>query len=292
MTIEGQYGTVWTPAFPTTLVFDVQRDTFASANKGTFTLYNLEQSARRAIYFDRFVNDQRLKIKLQAGYVGSPVLPTIFSGDIRVAWTQRQGPNWVTHIEAFDGGFAFYNAQADGLSLPPSNTIKAPALALIAKLTPFGVTAGKISDINLPNSRGLPLTGSAWNALKGLVPGDGQMFVDNGVCNILSPEDFLVTPTVPIISSTTGLIGTPRKQGNLTSCTVIFDPQYIVGQLANLMSLESWMNNSRLKVMGLHHYGKISGVEGGDLLTDLSLFSGYQNSQLVPVDAALESEVA
>lgn len=292
MTIEGQYFKNWTPSFPTTLVFDVQRDTFASANKGTFTLYNLELSARRDIYFDRFVNDQRLKIKLQAGYVGSPVLPTIFSGDIRVAWTQRQGPNWVTHIEAFDGGFAFYNAQAGDLSLPAGYTMQTAAQALIAKMAPYGVTLGKVSDIKLPNSRGINFTGSAWNALKGLVPGDGQMFVDSGVCNILNPQDFLATPTVPIISSTTGLIGTPRKQGNLTSCTLIFDPQYIVGQLANLQSLESWMNNPRLKVMGLHHYGKISAVEGGDLFTDLSLFSGYQNSQLTPVDSALEGQVA
>jgi hypothetical protein len=116
----------------------------------------------------------------------------------------------------------------------------------------------------LPNSRNVAFSGTAWDSLKRLVPGDGQLFVDNGVANILNPQDFIQTPTIPIISPATGLIGTPRKQGNLTDCTMIFDPQYIVGQLANLQSLETWMNNPRLKVMGLHHYGKISAVEGGD----------------------------
>lgn len=291
MTVEGQYFT-WTPSFPTTLVFDVQRNTFASANKGTFTLYNLQTAARRDIYFDRFVNDQRLKIKLQAGYVGQAVLPTIFSGDVRVAWTQRQGTDWVTHVEAFDGGFAFYNAMAEGLSLPAGYTMQTAAAALVAKMKPYGVTLGKVSEINLPNSRGIPFTGTAWDSLKKLAPGDGQLFVDNGVCNILNPEDYIATPTIPVISPATGLIGTPRKQGNLTSCTTIFDPQYVVGQLANLQCLESWMNNPRLKVMGLHHYGKISAVEGGDLLTDLSLFSAYPGQTLTPVDMAVEGQVA
>lgn len=290
MTVQGQYFT-WTPSFPTTLEFDVERNVFASANKGTFTLYNLQLSARRDIYFDRFINDQRLKITLQAGYVGSPVLPTIFSGDIRVAWTQRQGPDWVTHIEAFDGGFAFYNALA-GFSLPKNYTMLTASAALIAKMNPYGVTFGKVSKINLPNSRNIVFPGNAWNELQKLVPGDGQLFVDNGVCNILNPEDYLVTPTIPVISPATGLIGTPRKQGNLTTCTTIFDPQYIVGQLAALESLESWMNNPKLKVQGIHHYGKISGVEGGDLMTDLSLFSGYDTQTLRPVDTAFEGAFA
>lgn len=290
MTVQGQYFT-WSPAFPTTLEFDVQRNTFASANKGTFTLYNLQLSARRDIYFDRFVNDQRLKITLQAGYRGSPVLPTIFQGDIRMAWTQRQGVNWVTHIEAFDGGFAFYNALA-GLALPSGYSMKTAASSLVAKMAPYGVSLGKVSDIQLPNSRNIVFPGNAWEELQKLVPGDGQLFVDNGVCNILNPQDYLPTPTIPIISPTTGLVGTPRKQGNLTSCTIIFDPQYIVGQLANLQSLETWMNNPTLKVQGLHHYGKISAVEGGDLYTDLSLFSGYQNQTLTPVDTAIEGAFA
>ena len=73
---------------------------------------------------------------------------------------------------------------------------------------------------------------------------------------------------------------------------MIFDPQYVVGQLANLQSLETWLNNPRLKVMGIHHYGKISGVEGGNLYTDLSLFSGYDTTTLQPVGAEFEGQVA
>lgn len=290
MSVQGQLFK-WTPSFPTTLVLDVQRSTFASANKATFTLYNLEMAARRDIYFDRFVNNKRLQISLQAGYVGSPVLPTIFKGDIRVAWTQRQVTDWLTNIEAFDGGFAFYNAQADGLSLPAGYTMETASKALMAKMAPYGVTPGKVSNIQLQNSRGIAFSGTAWDSLKRLVPGDGQLFVDNGVAHILNPQDYLPTQTIPVISAETGLIGTPRKQGNLITCTTIFDPQYIVGQLAALRCSETWMNSPKLKVVGLHHYGKISAVEGGNLMTDLTLFAGYED-ELVPVDAAFEGQVA
>lgn len=291
MSIQGQYFT-WEPKFPTTLEFDVNRSTFASANKATFTLYNLQQAARRDIYFDRFVQNERRKVILQAGYVGSPVLPVIFQGDMRVAWTERRGVDWVTNIECFDGGFAFYNALA-GLSLPPGYTMKSAAAAIVRKMEPYGVTLGKVSEIELPNQQtGIVFPGNAWDELQKLVPGPGQVFVDNGVCNILNPQDFLQTPTIPIISPQSGLVGTPRKQGNLIDTLSIFDPQYIIGQLAELKSSETWLNSPRLKVVGLHHYGRISGVESGDLMTGLQLFSGYAQQTLVPVDEAFEGQFA
>lgn len=292
MTIFGQYSpSAWTIIFPTTLVLDVQRNTFSSANVGTFTLKNLSKSMRRDIFFDRYAQP-KLRMRLQAGYVGQNPLPTIFQGYIRQAWTQRQGVEWLTNIEAFDGGLAFYSAMVENFALPKNYTMKSAASALIAKMAPFGVQKGAISEIALPNSRNIVFTGTVWDSVKKLVPGDGQCFVDNGVANILNPQDYIATPTIPTISAETGLIGTPRKIGNITTCTTIFDPQYIVGQLAALNSRETWMNAPRLKVVGLHHYGKISGTEGGDLLTDLSLFSGYANTQLTPAGNSFEGQVA
>ncbi len=290
MQVQGQY-LKWAPQFPLTLELDVQRSTFASANKATFTLYNLQLAARRDIYFDRFVQDQRLRVTLQAGYSAAPPLPVIFQGDIRVAWTERRGVDWITQIECFDGGFAFYNAFAN-VALKPGWSMNSAAKAITAPMAKYGVTLGKVSTIQVSGTAPLVKVGNAWDALKSIVPGDGQLFVDNGVCNILNPEDYIVTPTIPVISSKTGLRGTPRKQGNLTTIPMIFDPQYIVGQLVALESLESWLNSPRLKVVGIHHYGKISGTQGGDLYTDLTVFSGYNPSSLVPVDSVSEGMVA
>jgi hypothetical protein len=295
MTIDGQFYNgplAWTPAFPTTLKFDVQRNTFASANTGKFTLYNLSAAARKDIYFDRYVLDRRLKVRLQAGYVGSPVLPTIFQGDIRVAWSERRGPDWVTNIEAFDGGSAIYQAQAIGVAPISGYTMQSAAAALVATMSPYGVQLGKVSNISLPNTCPKVFVGNSWAELKKLVPGDGQLFIDQGVVNILNPEDYLLTPTVPLISAATGLLDIPRRFQNLTNVRLVFDPQYIVAQLAALLSIESWLSAPALKVMGLHHYGTISGVEAGDLVTELSLFRGYPQQTLVPVDTASETQEA
>lgn len=292
MSVQGQYFPEWSPAYPTTLEFDVQRNTFASANTGRFTLFNLEARARKDIYFDRWVSNQRLKVRLQAGYVGQMTLPTIFQGDIRVAWTERRGPNWITQIEAFDGGYALYNAQAEGLVIPANATMQQAAQLLVGKMNPFGVTLGKVSKISLQNTRPIPCAGNAWDELQRLVPGDGQLFIDGGVANILNPSDYLPTPTVPTISAATGLLNTPRQHGNLRTVSMIFDPQYAVGQLVALNSVESWMSAPALKVVGLHHYGTISGVESGDCITELSLLTGYGKQPLTPVDDASEGMIA
>lgn len=281
MTIDGQTQFAWPVAFPTTIEFDINRNTFASANKATFTLYNLPLPMRRDIYFDRFVQNKQLKVVLQAGYVNSPVLPVIFKGDIRVAWSERRGRDWVTQIECFDGGFAFYNSQVS-LTVPKGYSMKTVGEKLIATMAQFGVIKGKISDIVLPNNSGLTLVGNTWDILKNLVPGVGQLFVDLYTANILAPDDFVppLSGIVPTISAATGLLQVPRRTGARTLVTMIFDPQYIVGQLVDLDSLETYLNARNLKVVGIHHYGKISGTQSGDLITELELFSGYPGATL------------
>lgn len=302
MSVQGQHFT-WTPAYPLTLQFDVQRSTFSSANKATFTLYNLREAARSDIFLNRTrAPSQRLRIVLQAGYTSSPVLPAIFMGDLRTAWTERRGIDWITQIEAFDGGFAFYNAQA-GFSLDSGYTMQSAAAALVAKMAPFGVTLGNVSKIKLPNSRGIAFSDTAWVELQKLVPGDGQLFVDNGICYILNPQDYLPTPTVPIISPATGLIGTPMLDGTIITVKLIFDPRYIVGQLVALsqkfftreIAFEvkgMKISAPQLKVVGIHHYGKISAVEGGELITELRLMLGFPGQPLTAVGTVSENIVA
>lgn len=288
MSVQGQKNT-WTPAFPTTLELDVQRNTFASANKATFTLYNLAQDARRDIYFDRFVNNQQLRVTLNAGYESAPAPTLIFQGDIRVAWTERRGIDWVTQVECFDGGFAIYNAFVSA-SLPVGYTMQSAAKTLVETMKPYGVTLGQVSNIYTPSYNETPLLGNTWQQLQSITPGDGQLFIDGGVCHILNADDYIMTPTIPVIAPETGLLGTPRRQGSTYKVRTIFDPQFVVGQLVELRSLEDWLNNPRLKVVGIHHYGKISAAQSGDLITELDLFAGYDKKALTAAGAGGREE--
>src|SRR5882724_4228558 len=107
--------------FPLTLTFDVQRNTLASANKGHFTILNLKPETRKRIFHDRYATLTYRQIKLQAGYEDEAPLPTIFQGNIVSAYSYRQGVNWVTEIEAFDGGFGIINSQVS-VSIPAGYT--------------------------------------------------------------------------------------------------------------------------------------------------------------------------
>lgn len=287
MAIQGN-SQLWNPSYPLTVEFDIKRDIFASANNSTFTIYNLNQGARRDIYYDRWQITQRFSVIMRAGYLSSPPLPIIFNGDMRFAWSERRRNDWITQVEAFDGGFAFYQANAS-VTLPSGYSMRSAAEALVATMAPYGVTLGKVSDIELPNSRGISFPGKTWDELQKLVPGDGQLFVDNGVLNILNANDYIPTPTIPIISAASGLLGTPRRSLGLTHVRMVFDPQYVVGQLANLQCAETWLNNPQLKVVAIHHYGKMSGTMSGDCFTELDLFSGYDNSGLTATGTVSEA---
>lgn len=285
-TIQGQTQT-WTVSFPTTMEFDVQRATFASANTGKFVFKNLSAAMRKDIYYDRFYPSNR-KMSVQAGYVGSFPLPLIFQGYIRMAFPERRGVDWITSIDAWDGGFAIYNAKVQpGTSVKQKYSMKSAVEALVANMQPYGVTLGKVSDIVLQDTgNGRNFNGMAWEELRDLVPGAGEMFIDNAVLNVLNPQDYLPTPVVPVISAQTGLLGTPRKQGNLTTARMIFEPTFVVAQAVALTCSESWLNSPLLKLVGLHHYGKISGVENGERITETSLFTGYPATPLKQVGTA------
>jgi len=91
-------------ASPITLQLNVIRNTLASANTGTFRIYNLKPETRNRIFHDRNSTTVLRKIKVQAGYEDESPLPTIFLGDIQTAYSSRQGADWVTEIQAFDSG--------------------------------------------------------------------------------------------------------------------------------------------------------------------------------------------
>ena len=95
---------------PFTLEFDVMRICLASANFASFSIYNLSLANRNFIRKDRQDFGLYRSILLHAGYGDNK--PTIFQGNISHAWSIREGTNFITTMECFDGGFAFENAQA------------------------------------------------------------------------------------------------------------------------------------------------------------------------------------
>jgi hypothetical protein len=108
------------------------------------------------------------------------------------------------------------------------------------------------------------------------VAGNNTAYIDNEKANVV-PQGTYVTPPggIPLITSDTGLLGTPRKLGALVEVDMIFEPRIAVNQYVELQSEETYFSG-QYAVLGINHHGTISGALCGDAITTLSLWSGIQ----------------
>ena len=263
--------------YPLTLEFEVVRNTFASANTGRFTIYNLGQDTRRQVYHDRYDTLTYRQIILQAGYESDNNTPlaTIFQGNVRSAYSYRRKENWTTVIDGFDGGYGIINGQTSISVAAPWNVANV-VKQLIGAMP--NVSAGTVNIPGVQNSRALSLFGNAWDIVR-RISGNNTAFIDSEKVNVVTQGTYVVpVGGIPLISSNTGLLNTPRKLGALLEVDMIFEPRISVNQLVQLESEETYYSGE-YAVMGITHRGTISGTVCGEAITTLSLWSGTQALQ-------------
>ncbi len=252
---------------PLTIEFDIQRNTFGSANSAHFRIYNLSAANRNKIFKPQMDTAQLKQIQLQAGYGGNK--PIIFNGTISEAWSVREGNNFITNIHCYDVGEAFSNGFTN--SNFPSGTSTETILSSLVKSLP-GVEVGVIGSYPDESVRGVSLSGNTTELLRDL-SGDG-FFIDNGKGNCLGDAECL-RGSILVINSESGLLGTPLLEGGVfVIVEMLFEPRIIVGQRIHLDSSTLQNYNSDYKVVGIHHRGMISESVCGDAITTLKLFNG------------------
>lgn len=256
--------------YPLTLEFDIQRNTLASANTAAFRIYNLKEDTRRLLLKDRWQTDQYRQIILKAGYEQDPAyLPIIFQGNILQAHSYRVKQDWITEIEALDGGFARLNGQVS-TTVPAGYDLK-DVIASVVKTMP-NVALGKVGDVGADqNARGITLMGNSWDQVTALVP-EANAFIDDEKVNVIGQNEYLDESQI-VINSDSGLLGTPRRFDIRLDATMIFEPRLRVGNIVTLQSLETYYNGL-YSINGVHHRGVISGAIGGDATTVISLWKG------------------
>lgn len=264
---------------PLTIEFDIVRNTFASANTGKFRIYNLAENTRRSLFHVRYDIDEKnyQKVQLFAGYKTNKQLPMIFLGNVFTASTRRAGVDWVTDIEAFDGGVGMLAGQ---ISLPVPKNWNAPwILKTLTGVMPF-TQFGAVGDISISNTRGISMAGNAWDIFKRLV-GDGISFIDMQNAYGLKENEFLVKPgQVELILGPNSILGTPRREGAMVEVDMIFEPGVFVGQAVTIKSLETVYNGS-YQLRGIRHRGTISEAVCGEAVTTLSLWIGTETLKAV-----------
>lgn len=266
---------------PFTLTFNIRRAALASTNTGTFQIYNLSESTRNQLYKDKTNLLASRKIVLRAGYFEP--LPIIFSGNIKWCTSCRmQGQtNFITEIEAFDGGFEMVNAYTtkswDGDVAKQDVVNQLIRDVIVAGGTTVPLTSGYIhqySDVE----KNICIGEYSWPRL--VTETQSACFIDSGQINVL-PEDDCFTGTFPQISSETGLLGAPKRSETYVIAEMLFEPSLVVGQQVNLLTRSQKMFNGDYKIVGINHIGTISDAVGGKCQSNVSLFSFKKNAQLI-----------
>ena len=263
---EGDQPTEIVCRYPLTLELDINRNTLGQSSTATFTLMNLAKSTREKVFQDAYNINRYCFVDLYAGY--NENMPLIFTGKVMSAYSGRRGNTEVTtEIQALDNDIV----QSYSMHTFEAETPKKDILSTLVGDMPnveMGAVGSLEGNINVPMVIDDP-TFVAINKLTG-----NHAFIDLNKLHVLQDNECLGDYGIYKITSSTGMLGTPRRQDAMLELDLIFAPEIQVGQLVEIDSSISTEFNGQYKVAGIHHHGIISGQVSGELITTLTLFVG------------------
>lgn len=258
---------------PFSIEFDVNRNVLASTNTSSVKIYNLSQETRNSIYKDQIDLTTYRSMKLDAGYGDS--LSTIFKGNIKQCYSVREGVNFMTTIEGLDGGFAFLNGNTE-VNVPKGTPLNGVLETIIQSLPK--VNRGAVGNFTSSSKRSNTFSGNTAELLSEL--SGGGFFIDLEKCYILG-DDECITGSIVVITSDSGLLGTPRREQTAITFDMIFEPRLLIGQLVVLNSSTDQNFNGPRKVISVHHRGMISDSVCGSATTSVGLWYGTSLLRIV-----------
>lgn len=275
-----------TITLPTALQFEICRQTLSSAQTGTFRLFNLAPEIRDAIHRDIYDVGTLRAVQLWAGYSNetSHQVPLVFNGTILTALSWREREDWITEIQAYDGGFQQVNGNDIALTQGP-NLSASEAIRMLAKNLP-GMTGNPIvGDFPGTNKRGEVFFGNIWALIQ--KKSNGLACIDNGQVKAMNYSEVL-EGGLPVIDDSTGLIGTPRISGVAMDLDMVFEPALTICQIVRL-NVASMPKLSRAwKVLGFDHAGTITTYgDAGPATTRVRLWYTEQSLTVIPGNPVL-----
>ena len=255
---------------PNTIEFDVKRQLLGSAQNATFKIYNLAESVRASMRKD-YSNVQQLRsIQFRCGYAPTEefALPLVFNGTVQWCFSYREKNNWITEVDAFDGGWAIANANNANTTVAPGASA-AQTITSLARQLPYMSGTPIVGDFPTRNLRGEVLFGNIWSIIQEKT--GGLATIDNGQVKALNYDEAF-RGTVPLLSEESGLLGSPRRSLTLVEFDMLFEPGLSVGQIVELYSTADRQLNRDWKVYGFDHRGTVSPVVCGEMLTSVKLY--------------------
>lgn len=262
-----------------TIDFTIDRQALGRSQMASFKIKNLGATTRNLIYKDPYALSEYIAVQFRAGYQSDPILPICFNGFIMSATSYREGVDFITEIKAYAGMTAsangFYGQTVIGQTLGQMMQTLASALPGTTGITYIG---------NFPTmgTRGRTLFGNSWNILVEL--SGGLAYIDNGDVKILNYNEAILG-TIPLIDSSVGLLGSPRRSPTMVEFDMLFEPRVTLGQYIQLQSLTNPIMNGTYKVMKILHRGTVSPVVTGDYITSVGLFVGAAGAAAISQSA-------
>lgn len=255
---------------PTTCELSISRKNLASLNTANFVIYNLNQTTRNKIFKDIFDLQQVRPIEFWAGYEydKNTFVSRCFAGEIKQAYSIRDGCDYKTIIECWDGGKAASTGIL-GLTMPAGTSIKNQIVRL-AQSMPNIIGAVVSDQFKGTSTRGTTFFGNQLDALSQLT--EGCTYIDNQQLYCLKQDDVL-QGELETIDSSLGLLDTPQRSQTLVELSMLFEPRLFPSQKVTVVSDVEAIYNGTYKLTGIDHTGIISDAVNGELKTKVTLLN-------------------
>lgn len=218
------------------VVWRIKKTNKGEPNKCTLEIFNLSPDNRQII------EEAGAEVIVEAGYTGA--ISQIFKGDLSFGENVRDVADWVTTIEAADGGRAIRRGRIQ---------VQTAAGASVGDV--FEQLAGGV-DLTLGNVRdklgegsfregfedfktGRVLSGNTWGEMKRLSRSLGfELSIQDGALQLLRPGE-ATNEDSALVDQSTGLIGSPeRGDKGIVKVQTLLRPQINPGRRIRLISRE------------------------------------------------------
>jgi hypothetical protein len=219
------------------ITFKVTRTLRATAGTCDLKVYGLTAAHRHEAQSTR-----RALVRVSAGHVATGT-PLLFQGNVHTAATEREGPDWISHLVAGDGIYAVAQARA-ARSFGPDARVEEVARYLagamgvgLGNVLPALRTA-RLDRLGDTFPQGTTAHGYAATELTSLLAASGLTWsIQGGVLQVLPRGQALQRQAVRL-SGDTGLVGSPALgQHGVVKVKALLQPDLVPGQLVQVDSL-------------------------------------------------------
>lgn len=244
------------------ITFSVEKSLSSKPNTASIAIFNLAEQARAAFAVTP------LHVRLEAGHDGE--YAQVFAGDLRWGRSAPDGTEWVTTLEASDGGRAHVHARVSRSF--KAGVDKRKALAELADTMGLKLpsTVDDARELLDQFQAGVTLQGPSAREMDRLAKSAGfEWSVQDGSLVMLRASD--VRPgEAYVVSQDTGMIGspefgTPAKKGEPATLTarMLLAPQVGAGML---LKLDTRAIRGLFRTERVLHSGD---THGGDWVTEV-----------------------